>query len=891
MAPLLTTKLYAPSYRTNTLSRPRLVAKLNEHLPRKLTLLSAPAGFGKTTLLSEWLADPPHPIAWLSLDEEDGHPSRFFLYVVAALQTIAPDIGNGLLDALQSPQPPSADTVLTVLLNDLAARTEPIGLVLDDYHAIDAPSVDQALTFLLKHQPPQLHLIMATREDPQLPLARLRGQGQLLEIRAEALRFHTDEAERFFHESMQITLTKEDVIALEDRTEGWIAGLQLAALSLRGQTNPAQFVRAFAGSHHFVMDYLLEEVLQKQPPALQAFLLQTSILRRFCGPLCDAIYPMPSTLGQTTLESLAQANLFLVPLDDERRWFRYHHLFGDLLRQRLEHAPPDEQGGIATLHRRASQWFTANGLDAEAFDHAVASGDTELCAQLVEGEGMPLHFRGVVAPVLQWLSSLPKTTLDTRPSLWVIYASALLFVGQMTEAAQKIQAAEIALQGAEEEPIRDLLGHIAAIHATLAAAHQHTDTILAQSQRALAYLHPDNLPVRTAMKWTLGYAYHLQGQRAAARQAYQEAATISRAIGHVIIQTTANIGLAILQELDDQPHEANRIHQEILASLGRFPPPIVSEVYFGLARIAYESNDLAAAQQHIDASLQHMQRIETPHRIASCKLFLARLKQAQGDPHAAARLWTDLKQYTQQHPLPAYLTEEIATFETRDLLFQGKHDQAEPIAHTHQRPDLLARVLFAKGDYTAAMEHFRRFQAYLDEKHWPDEKRKATLFYALLLYAMNEKQEAYQTLHDVLFLAESHGLIRFFLDEGSIAIPLFSAFVQAYPTHAYAQKILQALPQEAAIHPLTTHPSTPTPTISEQPTAISSDYPPLIEPLTPREREILQLIEQGLSNEEIAKRLFLSLSTIKGHNQNIFAKLSVRRRTEAIARARTLGLL
>ncbi len=452
-APILATKLYIPPPRPEVVHRPRLIERLNEGLHRKLTLISAPAGFGKTTLVSEWLAGCERPAAWLSLDEGDNDPARFLAYLVAALQTIAANVGEGVLGVLQSPQPPPTESVLTTLLNEITTVPDDLVLVLDDFHVIDAKPVDDALTFLLEHLPPQVHLVIATREDPHLPLARLRVRGQLTELRAADLRFTPSEADEFLKGVMGLNLSAEDVAALETRTEGWIAGLQLAAISMRGHEDAASFIESFTGSHHFVLDYLVEEVLQQQPESVQTFLLRTSILDILCGPLCDAVLLDPSASGQETLEYIEHANLFLVPLDDERRWYRYHHLFAELLRQRLHQSATsstgDERGGVNELHRRASQWYEDNGLEIEAFHHAAAANDVERTERLIEGKGVPLHFRGTVSPVLKWLESLPKTVLDARPSLWVTYASALMMTGQHTAVEQKLQAAEAALQGTE----------------------------------------------------------------------------------------------------------------------------------------------------------------------------------------------------------------------------------------------------------------------------------------------------------------------------------------------------------------------------------------------------------------------------------------------------------
>ena len=532
---------------------------------------------------------------------------------------------------LQSPQPPPTEAILTALLNEITTIPDDFVLVLDDYHVLDARAVDDALTFLIEHLPPRMHLVVATREDPHLPLARLRARGQLSELRSADLRCTSSEAAEFLNQVMDLSLSEEDIAALETRTEGWIAGLQLAALSMRGQKDATSFIKSFTGSHHFMLDYLVEEVLGQQSESIQTFLLRTSILDRLCGPLCDAVLLDPSASGQATLEYLEHANLFTVPLDNERRWYRYHHLFAELLRQRLHQSVTsstgDELSDVAELHMRASIWCEKNGLEIEAFQHAAAADDVERAARLIEGGGMPLHFRGAVAPVLSWLESLPTTQLDARPSLWVIYASALLFVSQTTRVEQKLQAAESALQDAEpDDKTRDLLGHIAAIRATLAVIQHDVETIIAQSRRALEHLHPDNLPVRTATTWTLGNAYQLQGERAAASQAYSEAIAISEAIEHSIITIMATTGLGNVQEADNQLHLAAQTYRRVLQLAGDPPLPVACEAHLGLARISYEWDDLDAAQKHGQHSVQLARQIENTDRFVACEVFLARMK-------------------------------------------------------------------------------------------------------------------------------------------------------------------------------------------------------------------------------------------------------------------------
>src|SRR3989441_8473599 len=546
------------------------------------------------------------PVAWLSLEAGDNEPVRFLSYVIAALQTLDPHLGAVALTLLQMPQPAAAETVLTLLTNDVGSHGRDGGdfaLVLDDYHVLDAKPIDQALTFLLDHLPPQMHLVIATREDPALPLARLRAGGHLTEVRAVDLRFTPSEAAAFLTQVMGLTLSAQDIALLARRTEGWIAGLQLAALSMQGQQDSASFIRSFTGSHHFVLDYLVEEVLGQQPESIQTFLLRTSILDRLCGPLCDAVLMDPSVSGRETLEDLERANLFLVPLDNERRWYRYHHLFADLLRQRLQQSTAsstgDERDGVAELHRRASQWYEDNGLEIEAFHHAVAANDVEHAERLIEGKGMPLQFRGAMISVLNWLESLPTTILDARPSLWVTYASALTMTGQpISSVEEKLQAAEAALQEAEpDDKTRDLVGHIAAIRAMLAVPANQVETIIAQSRRALDDLHPNNLPVRATAHWTLGYAYQLQGDRAAASQAYTEVISISQASGNIMVTIAATTCLGQVQEVENQLSMATGSYRRVLQLAGDPPWPAACEAYLGLARVCYQWNDLEAAQR------------------------------------------------------------------------------------------------------------------------------------------------------------------------------------------------------------------------------------------------------------------------------------------------------
>ena len=882
--PILATKLHLPPPRAKVVIRSRLIERLNEGLPRKMTLISAPAGFGKTTLVSEWLAACERPAAWLSLDEGDNDPSRFLTYLVAALQTITPHLGKGVLAVLQSPQPPPTEAILTTLLNEITTVPHNFVLVLDDYHVIDAQPIDLALTFLLEHLPSQIHLVIATREDPQLSLARLRARNHLTELRAADLRFTPSEAAAFLNQVMDLNLSAEDIAALETRTEGWIAGLQLAAISMRGHQDATSFIQSFTGSHHFVLDYLAEEVLQQQPERIQTFLLHTSILDRLCGPLCDAVLLDSSATGQETLEYLEHANLFIVPLDNERRWYRYHHLFADLLRQRLHQSITSSTGNVASrvneLHIRASQWYEDSGLEIEAFHHAAAANDIERAERLIDGKGIPLHLRGAVTAILDWLGSLPKTVLDDRPSLWWRYGSLLLVAGQTTGVEEKLDAAEAALQGTDsDDKTRYLVGQIAAARAVLALTRYQVDTMLTQSRRALEHLPPNNLSLRATANWTLGYAYLLQGDRAAAREALTKAISLSQGAGDIFTTILATIGLGQVQEAENQLYPAAETYQRVLQVAGDQPLQIINEAHLGLARVLYEWNDLDAAEQHARQSLHLARQYDRAvDRFIICEVFLARLNLARGDVAGAATMLAQASQSAHQQNF-VYRIPEVAAAQVLALLRQGNLAAAAHLAEAHDLPLSQARVHLAQGNTSAALALLERLRQQAEARAWEDEWLKVMVLQAVALHAHGEKEKAVQLLGDALALAEPGGFIRLFVDEDAPIAQLLSEATAHAMRPDYVAKLLAAFEAEKQA------------SAGESPLRAFPPSQPLIEPLSERELEVLHLIAQGLSNREISERLFLALDTVKGHNQKIFGKLQVQRRTEAVARARELGLL
>jgi LuxR family transcriptional regulator, maltose regulon positive regulatory protein len=878
---LLITKTRLPRLLLNRVARPRLSGKLVEAVKHKLVLLSAPAGYGKTTLVVEVLRDYKKPIGWFSLEVSDNVPSNFWNYLITALQNVIPGVWQPALNSLQSPDPPPSEWLLTTIINSISSYDSDFVLVLDDYHNIESPAIHEAVSFLIEHLSSQVHLIIASRIDPPLPLARWRVKGELTEIRAADLRFTPTEAAEFLNQVMGLNLSAEGIAALENRTEGWIAGLQLAAIALQGDKDTTSFIKSFTGSHYFVLDYLLEEVLKKQSKSVQTFLLYTSILSRLSGSLCDAILLDTSISGQETLEHLEHSNLFIVPLDNERRWYRYHHLFADLLRQRLLQstalpAGNEEGRGIALLHKRASAWYEENGLDIEAFQHAAAANDIERAERLIDEKRLFQNFsrRSVM---LNWLASLPTTVLDARPSLWVRYASTILGEGQTTGVEEKLQAAEAALQGAEfDDKTRDLIGKIAATRATLALTRYQPEAMIIQGCRALEYLRPDNLTFRFIANWNIAFAYRLQGERDAACRAFTEALSIAQSSGNIRNIFLVTICLGDLQELDNQLYPAAENFRRALQLYGDQPPPSASAAHLGLARIFYEWNDLDTAEQEGQKSLQLTRLFDkTIDRYVICEVFLARLKLARGDVAGALSMLSQTEQSARQKNFKLRLL-EIAVIQVHVLLKQSNLPAAAELSRRFELPLSKARVLLAQGDYSAAMTVLKSFRQQMEARGWADERLRAMVLQAVAFHLKGEKKPAVQVLSEALALAEPSGFIRIFVDEGAPMAQLLSEASAQRIMPDYVGKLLAAFKAE------------------DQKSEDKSSLPtakPNSESLSQRELEVLQLLAQGLSNREISERLFLALDTVKGHNRLIFDKLHVQRRTEAVARARELGLL
>jgi LuxR family maltose regulon positive regulatory protein len=871
--PLLTTKLNVPPHRGKVVRRPRLDERLSEGLARKLTLVSAPAGFGKTTLIAGWAEDCGLPVAWLSLDEADGDTNRFLTYLVAALRNVVPGASETVLSLLNSPAPPY-EPALTHLLNEVAAVETNFVLVLDDYHSVESKTVDEAVTFLVEHLPPRMHLVIATREDPALPLARLRAGAELTEVRAADLRFTPAESDAFLNQVMALGLSATDVDALEATTEGWIAGLQLAALSLQGQEDAAELIRAFSGGHRFVLDYLVEEVLNRQTPDVAGFLLRTSILDRMFGSLCDAVTLDPGMPGQARLEQLERANLFIVPLDEERRWYRYHHLFGDLLRQRLGQA--ESASAIDELHGRASRWYEENGFDLEAFQHAAAGHDTDRAEVLIKGNGLPLYMRGALAPIIAWLSSLPDEALEARPSLRTLYAMVLLGSGRTAGIVEMLDAAETGLADRPDDAERrDVRGQIAATRAMLALSLHRADEMIAESQRALTLLRPENVAGRAAVIGTLGYAYEVLGDRAGARKEYGEALAISRATGSRFGELVASRGTATMQELDNELRLAAGTYEDTIQLAVDLPYPVISEVHLGLGRILYEWNDLDAAWERGQKSLALARLLQNTDRPMACGALLARITLARGDPDEASRILDEAKRSVRE-PEHARELPNIAAVRALVLLARGDVEGAARIAAEFGLPLVQARVCLARNEVAGALGGLEPFRRQAESRGWRDDRLRAVVLEALARFAGGGREgraDALALLGEAMDEAEPEGFVRLFVDEGSLMAGLLRAALVAGVHPKYSRRLLDAMADQGglAAAPVTTF--------------------GLVEPLSKRELEVLGLIAEGMSNKEIAQRLFVSPQTSKVHVRNIYSKLDARSRTQAVARARRLGLL
>jgi LuxR family maltose regulon positive regulatory protein len=939
--PLLATKLHVPPLRSERVARPRLVARLKAGLECKLTLVSAPAGFGKTTLLAECIGECRVPAAWLSLDKADNDPVRFWTYLVAAMQTIPSlqraAVGRaavGMLSSstLASPAPP-IETLLVGLINEIARAAAPFALVLDDLHLVTDARIHAGLTFLLDNLPPPprgLRLVIATRADPPWPLARLRARGQVTELRASDLRFTSEEAAAFLNGVMGLNLAPDALIALDGRTEGWIAGLQMAALSMQGhlrrEASPdlQAFIEGFTGSHRFVLDYLLEEVLNQQSPAIQEFLLKTSILERMSAPLCDAVLAGPveehgqeqteaqpdrfAAPSQRILEQLEEANLFMVPLDDERHWYRYHHLFADLLFQRLQKRGDVE---VRVLHLRASAWFEQHGMIGEAVSHALAANDIERVAGLVETYTLLAIFHGRLATVLGWLSTLPEEVMRRRPWLSIGRAWALASVGQW-EAVEALLAAAEALilqePAVDEAQARRIMGHIVVLRSYGAGIKGELPRTRELAMLGMELVPRSDVAVYCFAANMLGAALRYSGELAEAARVWTEAVAASRAAGDISSELTLVNALASLQlemgqlrAVEATSREAIRLGEPVDA--GGYQLPLLAPVYTRLGRLMREWNDPQAALRHSQEGVRLSEAWGHAEAVATAQAGLAFAYQAVGDSRAASEAMHRARQVAES--LSAWYNDFIAAEQAHLWLMQGKLEAAVHwsqdsglAAHAADEIDfsqvttytVLARVLIADGRPAEALPLLARLLSRLEAAGAAGWAIEVLALQALAIQACDQTTEALPVLARALFLAEPEGYADTFLSGGErmrLLLEGFRAWVeQEAPAHRfrylrdYADKLVRAFPAAAAEE-----------TVKPAIRRLEPRTAALVEPLSDRELEVLRLLDSPRSTPEIASELVVAVSTVRSHIKNIYGKLGVHGRMEAVHRAKEIGLL
>jgi LuxR family maltose regulon positive regulatory protein len=928
---LLKTKLYIPPTRRELVSRSRLIKRLRAGLDLTLTLISAPAGFGKTTLLSECAAHCRPAVSWLSLDERDNDPTRFWTYVIAALRTRYDDVGTTVLEALQMPHARPNETLLGQLTNQIAEFPDPLALMLDDLHIITNPQIHAQLIFLVEHSPAQMHLVVSSRADPPWPLARWRARGQIVELRADDLRFTAAETATFLNDGMGLDLSPGDVAALGSRTEGWIAGLQLAALSMQGR-DTRSFVRAFSGSHRFILDYLVEEVLDRQPPDIQEFLLQTSILERLTASLCNAVRfgrtETPSTSkgedSQAILERLEQANLFLVPLDDERRWYRYHRLFADLLRSRLER---DHRKRVRTLHLRASAWCEQQGLISEAVGHALAAGDVERVERMAKQNALAMMDHGELATLVGLLDALPDEVVSSRPWLCIAHAWALVFAGLLDAVELRLKSAETALDtvgdarraegpvlpvlsGVEgstaEGPVlsgvegstaegRHIAGHIAAIRAYVAVLRGDMPCAAELTREAFEQLPEEDLAVRSLYAGLLGSVLRWSGDLVAAAQGLDRAIAITQAAGDSHTAIEALLSLAAVQLAQGQLHKTVATCQDALllsdehAKRGGHRLPIAASGYNLMSQVLREWNDLDGALRHAREGIELCEQWGWPEGLALGYRRLAKALQAIGDADGAREAIQKARQAASD--LSPWFGALMAAHQARLWLAQRN---LTPASHWAQESGLsaddelnyqymdgysvLARVLIAQGRLGEASRLLARLVEMTEAAGAMNHVIEMLVLQALALQAQDKDGQALAALERALTLAEPEGYVRTFVDEGALMGRLLRRAVRQGIAVGYASKLLAALEDEA--------------TRGVRLLAVSEGAsPPLLEPPSPRETEVLRLLATHLSHAEMAEELVVSVSTVRSHVKSIYSKLDAHSRMEAVQRARQLGLL
>jgi LuxR family maltose regulon positive regulatory protein len=889
---LLRTKLHTPQVRSDWVRRPRLEKRLKQGLDRRLTLVSAPAGFGKSSLVASSLSESDRHAAWLSLDEGDNDPVRFWTYVIAAVQAVGQDVGDEAKQIITSPQLRRTDPAIISLLNEISELTGDLVLVLDDYHVIEAEQVHEDLSYLLDHQPANLHIVLISRVDPPISLARLRAHGQLIEIRATNLEFSAAEAAILLNDVINLSLNPEQVEALNERTEGWIVGLQLAALSLRGHPAYDTFFERFTGSHQFVLDYLTEEVLRSLPDAQRQFLLRTSILGRFCGALCHAV--TGDAASQQLLDEIRKDNLFLIPLDPGGRWFRYHHLFAEVLQALLKRDHPDER---TALHLRAAAWFEDEGYASEAVDHALRAGDMQRARELIlKHQDSTLH-KGEVATLLRWLEALPEEIERDDPSLSLARCWALFLSGQSAAIAPHLERADDACERLVSEGTLDgaqqgwLAAHLAMMRSVLARSFGKHAASVSHAEEAVRLLSPAMLE-GTGIAWNmLGAARAGAGDYDGAIEALTRGNELVFGEGNLAAAYMSTYGRAmylIAQGRLNEADESCRSAIERGLREGHSDLPVAGWPHVAMARIELERYRLDKAEAYLDDGLRIARPGGFGELLRAGRYLRAHLATARGNQDGAVEILQDIERIVDAIDDP-YLRGELAwewttvCLNTADLhgariKLANLEKMCAATRHAHllmARDWLTARLLCAEGRYDEALAELAEAIHRARASNSTGTLVRLLALQAVALDAMGKRESALSVLRETVKLGAPGGNIRRWLDAGPSIAPLLRDLRADRDTpqafHPYLDSLLNAC--QAAFGEST----------RPQPGE-------LLDPLTPRELEILRLICQGYSNPEIASELVVTVNTIKKHTSNIYGKLGVRSRTQAIARAHELDL-
>jgi LuxR family transcriptional regulator, maltose regulon positive regulatory protein len=885
---LLSTKFYVPSVRPNQIIRPRLDDLLNEGLEKTLILVSAPAGYGKSTLVSRWLKETGIPSAWLSLDAGDNDPVRFLRYLITALQPVAPGIGDNLPDLPQAARPAQFENILNLMTNELASNADQFVLVLDDFHLVNSEAVINIVFYLIEHLPYHKHLALLTRIDPSLPLSRLRVRNQLVDIRADQLRFTRDEIAAFLNDMMGLKLSAEDLSAIEARTEGWIAGLQLAALSMQTSRDVHGFVSAFTGSHHYVVDYLVEEVLRLQPKKVSDFLLQTSILDHMCGPLCEFVIEAGAegaADGQAMLETLEKMNLFVIPLDNERRWYRYHHLFADVLRKRLEQQPPRL---LSELHQHASIWYEQNGLVAEAINHSLAGGDHDRAIRLIAQNGPILLIGGELNALSNWIKAIESHS-RTHPMILIIKAWLFILTGHHERSEEMLQTAEKLIPSSElNNEISWMQGAITtgrSYRSFMIGDMNLTATYARQAVECLTDADLTSRSIRGIAISLLGEASLMNGELEEARQACEEAKRISQAAGdtHVVIIINSALGRIFIEQ--GLLHQAAEIFEETLQIATRPDGKMLvsaGETYVEFSQVSYEWNDLEKATEQVNSCLAICRQWGQETFEATGFVMMARLEWLRGNMKATLKNMNVAEKMTKEHKFAFKYALRVKYGLVCLWLAQGNLEQASRIVQENgitAKDDIpylremeylaLLRLLVAREDYENSLVLSQRLLQKAEAGQRTGRLIETLVLQALIFQGAGDPDRALATLQKALALARPEGYVRTFLDEGEPMVRLLHLARSRQIETAYVTDLLSATPEAAG------HVQSPA---------------PQNEPLTAREIEVLKLIEAGYSNQEIAGKLFISFTTVKRHISNIYTKLDARNRTQAVAVAKELKL-